>query len=179
MVSGQGEATALTKGPAPQRHRCEDRNIQLWGARDLSFTDEAMGSLRVVLAEEQWREVQRVGGRKEIRDQHRSWRWLVSQELDPSVAQVIWQIGPQRWGIENHAFNELTQHGHLEHCPHHHPVTIIGWRLILVLACNVFAWFSRLHGELWRLGHTTLQEIARQLFLALACWEELQPLWSG
>jgi len=29
------------------------------------------------------------------------------------------------------------------------------------------------------LGHTTLQEIARQLFLALARWEELEPLWSG
>lgn len=173
------EATALTKGQVPQRHQWDDRKVELWEAKDLSFTDEAIGSMRVVLAEEQWKEVHRVGGRKEIRDKHSSWRWLVSKELDPYGAQVIWQIGHQRWGIENHAFNELTQHYHLEHCPHHHPVAIIAWLLILVLAFNLFEWFSRLHGKLLRLGQTTLQEIARQLFLALARWEELEPLWSG
>lgn len=173
------EATALTKGQAPQCHQWEDRTIQLWEAKDLSFTDEAIGSMRVVLAEEKWKEVRRVGGRRELRDQQRSWRWLVSSELDPYSVQTIWHIGHRRWGIENHAFNELTQHYHLEHCPHHHPVAIIAWLLILVLAFNVFEWFSRLHGKLWRLGQTTLQEIARQLFLALARWEELEPLWSG
>ena len=75
------EATALTKGQAPQRHQWEDGKVELWEAKDLSF--------------------------------------------------------------------------------------------------NLFEWFSRLHGKLLRLGQTTLQEIARQLFLALARWEELEPLWSG
>ena len=173
------EATALTKGQTPQHHQWEDRKVELWEVKDLSFTDEAIGAMRVVLAEEQWKEAHRVGGRKEITEKHNSWRWLVSKELDPYGAQVIWQIGHQRWGIENHAFNELTQHYHLEHCPHHHPVAIIAWLLILVLAFNLFEWFSRLHGKLWRLGQTTLQEIGRQLYLALARWEELEPLWSG
>jgi len=135
--------------------------------------------MRVILAEERWQELQRVGGNKSIQEKHHSWRWLVSKELDPYSIQVIWQIGHQRWGIENHAFNELTQHYHLEHCPHHHPVAITAWLLILVLAFNVFEWFCRLHCKLWRSGQTTLQEIARQLFLALARWEELEPLWSG
>ncbi len=173
------EATTLTKGQASQDYQWQGRTVQLWEAKDLSFTDDAIGPMRVVLAEEQWKEVQRVGGRKEVKDKRGSWRWLVSQELDPYSAQVIWQIGHQRWGVENHAFNELTQHYHLEHCPHHHPVAIMAWLLILVLAFNLFEWFSRLHGKLCTLGHTTLQEIARQLFLALARWEELEPLWSG
>lgn len=173
------EATALTKGQAPQRHQWEDRQVELWEAKDLPFTDDAIGAMRVVLAEEHWKEGHRVDGRKEMRDKHSSWRWLVSKELDPYGAQVVWQIGHQRWGIENHAFNELTQHYHLEHCPHHQPVAIIAWLLILVLAFNLFEWFCRLHGKLWKLGRTTLQEIARQLFLALARWEELEPLWSG
>lgn len=173
------EATTLTKGQAPQEHEWNDRKIQLWEAKDLPFTDEAIGSMRVVLAEEQWQEVQRVGGRKEVKDKHCSWRWLASKELDSYPRTVIWKIGHQRWGIENHAFNELTQHYHLEHCPHHHPVAIVAWLLILVLAFNLFEWFSRLHGKLCRSGATTLQEIARQLSLALARWEELEPLWSG
>ena len=173
------EATALTQHQPPQRYEWGDRKVELWEARDLSFTDEAIGSMRVVLAQERWPERRRAGAHKLIEHKHSSWRWLVSKELDPYPAQVIWQIGHRRWGIENHAFNELTQHYHLEHCPHHHPVAIIAWLLILVLASNVFEWFSRLHGKLWRAGQTTLQEIARQLFLALTRWEELEPLWSG
>lgn len=172
------EATALTQNQKPQNYQWEDRKIELWEVKDLCFT-QALGPMRVVRAEERWPQRHRVGGNKLLQEKHSSWRWLVSQELDPYSMQVIWQIGHQRWGIENHAFNELTQNYHLEHCPHHHPVAIMGWLLILVLAFNVFEWFSRLHGKLWRSGRTTLQEIARQLFQALARWEELTPLWSG
>ena len=172
------EATALTRDQAPHHYRWEDRAVQWWEARDLCFTDAAIGPMRVVLAQEQWRQAQRVSGRKIVEDKQSSWRWLVSRELDGSPAQAIWQIGHQRWGVENHAFNELTAHYHLEHCPHHEPVAIVAWLLILVLALVLFEWFARLHSKLGRLG-STLQEISRQLFLALARWEELEPLWSG
>jgi hypothetical protein len=173
------EATALTKDQAPQHYQWEGRNVRLWEAKDLPFTDEAIGLMRVVLAQEQWPQAKRVGRRKEVKDQQSTWRWLVSPKLDAYPAPVIWQIGHRRWGIENHAFNELTQHYHLEHCPHHHPVAIVAWLLILMLAFNVFEWFSRLHCKLYRLGKTTLQELARQLYLGLARWEELDLLWSG
>jgi hypothetical protein len=88
-------------------------------------------------------------------------------------------MGHGRWGIENHAFNELTQHYHLEHCPHHHPVAIMAWLLILMLAFNLFEWFTRLHGKLLRGGAVTLAELARQLDRALERYEDLEPLWSG
>ena len=90
-----------------------------------------------------------------------------------------WCMGHHRWGVENHLFNELTQFYHLEHCPHHHPVAIMAWLLILVLAFTLFELFVRLHGKLWRQGTTTLQDIASALFEALARWEEIEPLWSG
>jgi hypothetical protein len=92
---------------------------------------------------------------------------------------VIWRIGHQRWGVENHAFNELTQHYHLTHCPRHEPVAILAWLLIRVLGFNLFELFVRLHGKLWRQGRTTLQEIARQLDRALEAMEQIYPLWSG
>jgi len=127
----------------------------------------SLSPARVVLAQEQWQQVRRVGGRKIVKDKQSAWRWLVSRELDGYPAQAIWQIGHQRWGVENHAFNELTAHDHLEDCPHHEPVAILAWLLILVLGFVLFEWFARLHGKLGRLGRT-LQEIGRQLFLALA-----------
>ena len=92
---------------------------------------------------------------------------------------VIWRIGHRRWGVENHAFNEPTQHHHLTHCRHPEPVAVRAGLLILVLGFNLFELFVRGHGKLWRAGRVTLQEVARQLDRGLERFEELAPLWSG
>ena len=172
------EATALMPPQAPQRWQWEDRAVDLWEVKDLSFT-EVRGPVRVVVAEENWSEVRQVGGKRRRQAQHASWRWLATEELDPWAAQVVWHIGHQRWGVENHAFNELTQYYHLEHCPHHEPVAIVAWLLILVLGLVLFEWFARLQGKLWRQGKVTLRELAKALDRAAERWEELEPLWSG
>jgi hypothetical protein len=52
---------------------------------------------------------------------------VATPELDNYAAAVIWAIGHRRWGVENHAFNELTQPYHLTHCPRHEPVAILAW----------------------------------------------------
>ena len=88
-------------------------------------------------------------------------------------------MGHGRWGIENHVFNELTQHYHLEHCPHHEPVAIVAWLLILMVGFNLFEWFARLHRKRLRAEAITLAELARQLDRALERQEDLEPLWSG
>ena len=136
--------------------------------------------MRVVLAEERWAERQQRAGRSERVARTSSWRWLVTPRTGRlRRREVIWRIGHQRWGVENHAFNELTQHYHLTHCPHHEPVAILAWLLILVLGFNLFELFVRLHGKLWRQGRVTLAELARQLDRALEAVAEWQPLWSG
>jgi hypothetical protein len=173
------EASALMRDQPAQHWKWEDRSVDLWEVKDLAFTDPAIGPMRVVQAQEHWVEVQQVAGCKTRVCKESFWRWLVSPELDGYPAQAIWRIGHQRWGIENHAFNELTQHYHLTHCPHHEPIAIVAWLLILMLAFNLFELFVRLHGKLLRLGKTTLQEAALQLDRAMEHWEELQPLWSG
>jgi hypothetical protein len=173
------EATTLSREQAPQHWKFESREVDLWEVKDLPFTEAGIGLMRVVLAQERWVEVQRRAGRKIQVPRQSHWRWLVSPELDHCEASVIWRIGHQRWGVENHAFNELTQHYHLTHCPRHEPVAILAWLLIRVLGFNLFELFVRLHGKLWRQGRTTLQEIARQLDRALEVIEEIQPLWSG
>jgi hypothetical protein len=173
------EATALSRGQPPRKWHQEERDVDLWEVKDLPFTAAAIGLVRVVLAEERWTERQRRAGRSEPVARKSHWRWLVTAELDDAEAPVIWRIGHQRWGVENHAFNELTQHYHLTHCPRHEPVAIQAWLLIRVLGFNLFELFARLHGKLWRAGRVTLQELARQLDRALEAVAELQPLWSG
>jgi hypothetical protein len=173
------EATALMNQTPVIPWTWENRQIELREVRDLPFTDPALGRLRVVQAQERWTERRQQGSQKTTVNQESFWRWLVSRELDGIPVQGIWRIGHRRWGIENHGFNELTQHYHLEHCPHHHPVAILAWLLILMLAFNLFEWFARLHSQLLRVGVITLAELARQLDRALERHEDLEPLWSG
>lgn len=173
------EATTLSQQAKPQPWAWEDRQVERREVKDLPFTDAAIGSMRVVLAQEHWVEVRQQAGRKVRVPQQSHWRWLSSRELDGYGAAVIWRIGHQRWGVENHACNELTQHHHLTHCRHHHPVAILAGLLILVLGFVLFELFVRVHGKLWREGRVTLQEAAKQLDRGLERWEELEPLWSG
>lgn len=173
------EATALMNQARLVSWKWEDRQIELREVKDLPFTDPAIGTMRVVQAHEHWSERRQHGGQKTTVRQQSFWRWLVSRELEGIPAQGIWRIGHARWGIENHVFNKLTQHYHLEHCPHHHPVAIVAWLLILMLAFNLFEWFARLHGKRLRAEAITLAELTQQLDRALERHEELEPLWSG
>ena len=172
------ETTALLPAQTVRHWQWQERQVDLWEVNHLTFT-EAQGPVRVVVAEESWSEVKRLAGQKRVVAKQSSWRWVATRELDGYDATVIWRIGHQRWGVENYAFNELTQYYHLEHCPHHEPTAIVAWLLILVLGFVLFEWFARLHSKLWRAERESLQEAARQLDLALARWEELTPLWSG
>ena len=173
------ESEALRKTQNPVRWEEAGRQVQAWEVRDLDFTVPALGKLRVVVAHEQWQEVHRRAGQKLIQAQESHWRWLVTRELDGYPVQTICRIGHQRWGIENHAFNELTQHYHLTHCEHHHPVAILAALLILIIAFVAFELFAKVHGKLVRSAKLSLAQVTRLLDLSLERWEELQPLWSG
>jgi hypothetical protein len=173
------EAEALRKTQHPVKWEGAGRQVQAWDIRDLDFTLQSLGKVRVVVTQEQWQEVQRRGGKTTTLAQESHWRWLVLRELDGYDVQTICRIGHQRWGIENHAFNELTQYYHLTHCEHHHPIAILAGLLIRIIAFVAFELFAKVHGKLVRLGKLTLRQVTRLLDLSIERWEELQPLWSG
>lgn len=167
---------------ATEKAECFDwqqRHIALREVRDLTLAEEGQEPVRVVLADEDWIQTHRTAGRRVRAPMASHWRWVASPELDPYPKQVVWRIGHHRWGIENHVFNELTQHYHLEHCPHHHPVGIMAWLLILVLGFNLFEAFVHLHCKLWQSGKLSLKELALRLDRSLEHPDQLTPLWSG
>lgn len=174
------EATVLRAAqPTEAWTTAEGRQVQAQAVRELAFTEPGLGPVRVVLADEQWTEVEQVGGARRTVPRASHWRWLATRELDGYGVQVIWQIGHRRWGIENELFNGLTQHYHLTHCRHHDPTAIVAGLLFLVLGFVLFGVWARVHGKLLGLASLTLQAIATQLDRALGRWEELEPLWSG
>jgi len=164
------EAQQLSQGQKPGAV-FEDlergRQVELWEVKDLDFSEGYGGKVRVVRSLEQWIETKIKGGKKTHQPQQSQWLWAASAELDGYPLEMIYHGGHRRWGIENKAFNELTQAYHLEHCYHHEPNSMLAQMLILMLGFTLFTAFAQLHSQLLRLGEVSLKELAHQLDLAL------------
>lgn len=164
------ESMRLSQGTRPLLDFDDEkrkRQVRLWEVKDLNFSQEYGRRVRVVRAEEQWVEKLIQGGQKRSQPKQTKWIWGASAGLDGYGPLMIYQAGHRRWGIENKAFNELTQGYHLEHCYHHEPVSMLAQMLILLLGFTLFTAFAELHCKVVRLGETTLKALAHELDLAL------------
>ena len=165
------EAVQLSKNQKPSqefRDEPRGRQVQLWEVKDLHFSDgyTQTKSVQVVLSDERWTERRVQGGKKCAPPQQSRWMWVACEGLGGYPAEVIYQGGHRRWGIENQAFNELTQAYHLTHCYHHDPTSMLVQMLILIFAFTLFTAFA-LHSQLVRVGELTRKALAHQLDLAL------------
>jgi len=173
------EAMALTAGKKPEHQVERDgRQVEVWEVSQLRFSDTYPGPVRVVKVREGWTERQRVGQewKHEIKEQN--WMWIVAGDLEGYDGVAIRDWGHLRWKVENNAFGELTQHWHLTHCAHHHPVAVVALLWIKLLAFTLFHAFAILHGKRLRLGLATLNEVRKQIYRSLLCGEPI-PFFSG
>jgi Transposase DDE domain len=164
------EARQLSQGHSPDcqfRDEERKRDIQLWEIKDLSFSKAYGRKVRVVHSHETWTETKIVGGKKTWKPRQSDWWWMVGEDLEGYPVPVIYHGGHRRWGIENKAFNELTQRYHLEHCYHHEPCAMLAQMLILMLGFLLFTAYAVLHSQRMRAGMMTLKELAEDLNLAL------------
>lgn len=166
------EARALSAGKEPTEQFYDEvraRNAKLWEVKDLHFS-ESYGydrKVSVTHSQEQWTETKVVGAKKLSQSQTSDWWWLASEKLRGYRSRLVYEAGHRRWGIENKAFNELTQFYHLEHCYHHEPVAMLAQMLILILGFVLFSAYALLHSQQVRLGQVSLKELAHDLDLAL------------
>lgn len=164
------EARQLSRGCEPVvAFEDEERKkqVRLWEVKDLLLSESYGKTFRVVRSEEQWEETRIYGGIKRRQPQKSQWLWGASDGLDGYSGRLIYQAGHRRWGIENKAFNELTQFYHLEHCYHHEPVSMLAQMLILLLGFTLFSAFAQLHNKLVRLGGLSAKALTQELYLAL------------
>ena len=165
------EAMQLSQDQPPSvelRDEERQREVQLWEVKHLHFSDgyTQTKSVQVVRSEERWTERRVEGGKKHARPQQSQWMWVACEGLSGYPTEVVYRGGHRRWGIENQAFNELTQGYHLTHCYHHDPTSMLVQMLILIFAFALFSAFA-LHSQLVRLGEMTRKALAHQLDLAL------------
>ena len=164
------EALALTNGQKPtQIVERDGRQVEIWDVPSVRFTDSYAGPVRVVRVRERWTQRQRVGKQWQTEENEQNWIWVVAGDLDGYDGGAVRDLGHLRWQIENNAFGELTQHWHLTHCAHHHPVAVVALLWIKIIAFTLFHAFAILHGKLFRLGKATLQEVRKQIYRSLLC----------
>jgi hypothetical protein len=173
------ETLALTRGQKPtQQVERDGRQVQIWDLGSMRFTDTYTDLVRVVKVRERWTERQRVGQEWKSQEKEQNWIWVVAGDLEGYDGADIRDLGHLRWKIENNAFGELTQHWHLTHCSHHHPVGVVALLWIKIIAFTLFHAFAILHGKVFRLGLATLNEIRKQLYRSLLCGQPIL-LFSG
>jgi hypothetical protein len=166
------EARALSAGPAPSARFYDEgrqRDVTLWEVKDLSFS-QGYGyerNVAVVHSQEQWTQTKITGAKKTSRLQTSDWWWMASEPLQAYPSRLVYEGGHRRWGIENKAFNELTQFYHLEHCYHHEPVAMVAQMLIMMLGFVLFSAYAILHSQQIRLEQVCPKELAHNLDLAL------------
>jgi Transposase DDE domain len=163
------EALALTQGEPTQVVKRDDRQVELWDVTSLRVSETYTDPVRVVRVRECWTERTRRGPAWETVSKEQTWMWVVAGDLDGYDAAAIRDFGHLRWKIENNAFGELTQHWHLTHCAHHQPVAVLALLWIKIIAFTLFHAFAILHGQLFRLGRVTLQELRKRLYRSLLC----------
>lgn len=167
------EALALTQGkPMQVVERGEgpnQRQVQIWDVASLRFSDTYTEPVRVVRVREAWTERTRKGKEWKTEQKEQNWIWVVAGDLDAYDGAAIRDLGHLRWKIENNAFGELTQHWHLTHCAHHHPVAVLSLLWIKIIAFTLFHAFAILHGKLFRLGKITLLELRKRIYRSLLC----------
>lgn len=173
------EALALSCGQKPaQIVERDGRRVEIWDVSSLRFSDTYPGPVRVVKVRERWRQRQRQGQEWVHEQKQQNWIWVVAGDLDGYEAAAIRDWGHLRWKIENHAFGQLTQHWHLTHCAHHHPVAVVALLWIKIIAFTLFHAFAILHGKLLRLGKATFNELRKQIYRSLLCGSPVQ-FFSG
>ena len=173
------EVMALTRGQKPtQRVEREGRQVEIWDVPSLRLSDTYTEPVRGVRVRERWTERKRVGAKWVTQEKEQNWIWVVAGDLDGYDGAALRDLGHLRWKIENNAFGELTQHWHLTHCAHHHPVAVVALLWIKIIAFTLFHAFALLRGKLFRLGKATLNEVRKQIYRSLLCGRSI-PWFSG
>jgi len=168
------ETLALSRGQPPTLQVERDgRQVEIGDLGELRFTDTYPDPVRTVKVRERWTQRERVGHQWKQVPKEQNWIWVVAGELIGYDGGMIRDLGHLRWKIETNAFGELTQHWHLTHCAHHHPVAVVALLWIKIIAFTLFHAFALLHGKRFRLGRVTLNELRKQLYRSLLCGQPI------
>ena len=129
------EALALTRGQRPTTAWDDEEkkeHIEAWDVDEIETLDTYKGKIRVVRAE--------VTSAKT--GETRSWcAAVIGEQARRLATRTVHQMHRARWHEENTAFNQWTQHWHLDHVYRHSPGAVVAVLLLWCLAFNLIQLF--------------------------------------
>lgn len=129
------EALALMQGQAASKVWDDPGNgehVEAWDVDDLETLDTFRGKVRVIRA---------VVSSPRTEQPHTWCAAVVGERTRQLAPRTVHQIHRARWHLENTAFNQWTQHWHLNHAYRHTPGGVMAVLLVWCLAFNLMQLF--------------------------------------
>jgi hypothetical protein len=133
--------------------------VRCWDQEGFSSWPQCGKSVRVVLTIEKSKVRRQLD--KQVEELTSRWLWVTSLPADRIGSKAVVKLGHDRWAIENQGFNEAVNRWHSDHLYKHHPVAILVFWLMCMIAFNVFQWFFYRNLKPAYRARVTMQHVAR------------------
>lgn len=143
--------------------------VQCWDQEGFSSWPQCGKAVRVVFTIEKSKVRRQLDN--QVEELTSQWLWVTSLPADRIGSEAVVKLGHDRWAIENQGFNEMVNRWHSDHLYKHHPVAILVFWLMCMIAYNVFQWFFHRNLKPAYRAKVTMQHIAR--ILASCLYEAL------
>lgn len=129
------DADGLFCKTEPQLVHGVDATAKVWDVKDFETWSQLGRPVRVVRELKTFPRRERIAGQWVERQVEQDWQMVVVfPDAQQPPADSVRHWAHARWDEETRGFGELTQHWHLDHSYHHHPVARLACLLILFLA---------------------------------------------
>lgn len=155
------DARALLEIHSPQRFIAGSTLREVWDLPGLLSWPQVQQPVRVVRSRETTTTRRQLDGQP--KDQEADWVWVTTLSVNRASPRAVVDLGHARWKIENQGFNETTNRWAADHVYKHHPIAILVFTLLTMLAFNLFyAFYRRNLQPAYRSRHDA-QHVARCL----------------
>jgi len=155
------DARALFDLEAPQLCLDGATAREVWDLQGFTTWPQVHRPVRVVRSRETTRTRRQLDGQLHL--QEADWFWVSTLSSARANTAAVVDLGHARWSIENQGFNETTNRWCADHVYKHHPVAILLFCLLTMVAFNLFyAFFYRNLQPAYRSRHSALH-VARCL----------------
>lgn len=135
------DARALIENHKPERFTEGSTTREVWDLPDLLTWPQVKQPVRVVRSRETTTSRRQLDGQR--KHQEADWVWVTTLSVARASTRVVVDLGHARWKIENRGFNETTNRWAADHVYKHHPIAILVFTLLTMLAFNLFYAFYR------------------------------------
>ena len=155
------DARALFEVHSPQRFTEGSTTREVWDLQGFTTWPQVQQPVRVVRSREITTSRRQRDG--QLQRQEADWVWVTTLSVNRASSQAVVDLGHARWSIENQGFNETTNRWAADHVYKHHPIAILVFILLTMLAFNLFyAFYCRNLQPAYRSRHDA-QHVARCL----------------